>query len=153
MLATAWWIYLCHLSALFPHNTGSNKLLHASFWFPKHCGILCFKIPASLKFSFNLNSLMGHQQLLKLVGIEMIVLVLDQLLQPSVKVEVAGLVVMTEVARVKEPVLAKEPFVLLGLVEVAEHRVVGLVGDLPDHVGTERRASVGVNDLHSFGPL
>ena len=82
MLATAW----CHLSALFPHNTGSNKLLHAGFWFPKHSGILCFKIPASLKFSFNLNSLMGHQQLLKLVGIEMIVLVLDQLLQPSVEV-------------------------------------------------------------------
>ena len=44
IMVSDWWIYLCHLSALFPHNTGSNKLLHAGFWLSKHCGILCFKI-------------------------------------------------------------------------------------------------------------
>ena len=44
MLVSDWWNYRCHLSALFPHNTGSNKLLHAGFWLSKHCGILCFKI-------------------------------------------------------------------------------------------------------------
>ena len=44
MLVSDWWIYRCHLSALFLHNTGSNKLLHAGFWLSKHCSILSFKI-------------------------------------------------------------------------------------------------------------
>ena len=72
----------------------------------------------------HLYTLVGHQQLFKLVWIKMKVLVLDQLFEPAIKVEVASFIIVAEVSRVKESVLAEKSFIFFRVVEVAQHRVV-----------------------------
>ena len=100
----------------------------------------------------HLHTIMGHQQLLQLIWIKVEVLVLDQLFEPAIKVEVASFIIVAEVSGVKEAVVAKEPFVFLRVVEIAEHGVVRLVSDLANHMWTNCHTSVWVNDLDSFCP-
>ena len=75
---------------------GCDQLLDGGLRSPEHCGIL--------------DAVDPQHDLLELVGVEMEVLVLDQLPHPAVKVQVALVVVVAEVAGVEEAVsLAKEP--------------------------------------------
>ena len=77
----------------------------------------------------------------------MLVLKLDEVLEPSLKVQDAVLIVSTKVSSMDKPVFAEEGLGLLGPVEIAHHLRAALGHNLTDLAHVAEVASLRIHNL------